>query len=186
MCQWTLILKMGSLFQIPPTKPVRNAPSGEMTMTSYSVGYKTSLSRKPCIADKSYYGSLSGSHDRSFRIRHEKSPEAPRGGEKHDGVISGLQQNLAISETMHPWYKKMLLWNAIRKSGSHSRTFRISHEKVRAALPGGGLTMTSYSVDNKTSSRKPCMADKKLLWISIMKSWTLSNFYKKQQILIQN
>jgi len=25
---------------------------------------------------KSYYGSLSGSHGRSFRIRHEKSPEA--------------------------------------------------------------------------------------------------------------
>jgi len=26
---------------------------------------------------KSYYGTLSGSHDRSFRIRHEKSPETP-------------------------------------------------------------------------------------------------------------
>jgi len=30
---------------------------------------------------KSYYGTLSGSHARSFRIHHEKSPEAPPGGE---------------------------------------------------------------------------------------------------------
>jgi len=29
----------------------------------------------------SLYGTLSGSHGRSFRIRHEKSPEAPPGGE---------------------------------------------------------------------------------------------------------
>jgi len=41
--------------------------------------------------------------------------------------------------------------------------------------PGGGLTMTSFPVGNKTSlSRKPCIADKKLLWITIMKSWSLS------------
>jgi len=30
---------------------------------------------------KSYYGSLSGSQGRSFRIRHEKTREAPLGGE---------------------------------------------------------------------------------------------------------
>jgi len=30
---------------------------------------------------KSYYGTLSGSHGRSFRIRYAKSPEAPPGGE---------------------------------------------------------------------------------------------------------
>jgi len=29
---------------------------------------------------KSYYRTLSGSHDRSFRIRHKKSPEAPSTG----------------------------------------------------------------------------------------------------------
>jgi len=49
-------------------------------MTLYPVGIKTSLSRKPCIPEKSYHGTLSGSHGRSFRIRHEKSPEAPSGG----------------------------------------------------------------------------------------------------------
>jgi len=32
---------------------------GGLTMTSCPVGNKTSLSRKPCIADNSYYGSLS-------------------------------------------------------------------------------------------------------------------------------
>jgi len=37
-------------------------------------------------------------------------------------------------------------------------------KKVRAAPPGGGLTMTSYPVGNKTSlSRKPYITDKKLL-----------------------
>jgi len=46
--------------------------------------------------------------------------------------------------------------------------------------------MTSYPACNKTSlSRKPCIPDKKLLLITIMKSWLLSNFYKKQQILIK-
>jgi len=39
---------------------------------------------------------------------------------------------------------------------------------------------------NTTSlSRKPCLAAKQLLWIAIMKSWSLSNLYRKQQILIQ-
>jgi len=50
-------------------------------MTSFPVGNNTSLSRKPCIPDKSYSGTLSGSHDRSFTIRHEKLPEAPPSGE---------------------------------------------------------------------------------------------------------
>jgi len=47
--------------------------------------------------------------------------------------------------------------------------------------------MTSCPVGNKTwLSRKPRIADKELLWIAIMKSWSLGNFYKKkQQILIK-
>jgi len=58
--------------------------------------------------------------------------------------------------------------------GSHGRSFRIRHENVRAAPPGGGLTMTSYPVGNKTSlSRKPCIANKKLLWNAIRKSSSL-------------
>jgi len=34
--------------------------------------------------------------------------------EKNDDVISDLQENLAISETVHP--RQKLVWNAIRKS----------------------------------------------------------------------
>jgi len=65
------------------------------------------------------------------------------------------------------------------------RFFRIRQEKSREVPPGGGLTMTSYPIGNKTSlSRKPCIADKKLLWITIMKSWSLSNFYEKKTATI--
>jgi len=59
-------------------------------------------------------------------------------------------------------------------SGSHGCFFRIRHEKSRGASPGGGLTMTSYPVGNRTLlSRKPCIADKTLLWNAIRKSWSL-------------
>jgi len=50
-------------------------------MTSYPACNKTSLSWKPYFTDKSYYGTLSGSHSRSFRIRYVKYREAPTGGE---------------------------------------------------------------------------------------------------------
>jgi len=50
---------------------------------------------------------------------------------------------------------------------SHDLFSRISHEKVCAVPPGGGLTMTSYPVDNKTLlSWKACLAAKTLLWIT--------------------
>jgi len=107
-------------------KGVKRHPGGKMTMTSYPACNKTSLYWIPCILDK-HFGSLSGSHGRSFRIRYEKSCEAP---------------------------------------------------------PGGGLTMTWGPVGNTTSlSRKPCIADKQLLLITIMKSWSLRHL-KKQQLLI--
>jgi len=66
-------------------------------------------------------------------------------------------------------------------SGSHARSFRIRLEKWPEAAPGGETMITSYPACNKTSlSRKPCIANKKLLLITIMKSWSLSNFYKKK------
>jgi len=59
-------------------------------------------------------------------------------------------------------------------SGSYGRSFRMRHEKSPKALHGGKLTMTSYPACNKTSlSRKPCISDKKLLLITIRKSWSL-------------
>jgi len=50
-------------------------------MTSYPVGNKTSLSQKHTSQIKSCYISLSGSYDRSFRIRPEKFRAARTDGE---------------------------------------------------------------------------------------------------------
>jgi len=39
---------------------------------------------------------------------------------------------------------------------------------------------TSYPAGNTTSLyRKPCIRDKKLLWVTIRKCWSLSDFYEK-------
>jgi len=65
---------------------------------------------------KSYYGTLSGSHDRFFRIRHENLPKAPLNWE------ITMTSYLACNETSlsrKPYIlDKMFVWNAIRKSWS--------------------------------------------------------------------
>jgi len=66
---------------------------------------------------KIYYGMLSGSRGRSFRIRHEKSPEAPLSWEimmtsYPVGNETLLSRKLCIPD-------KKLIWNTIRKSWSH-------------------------------------------------------------------
>jgi len=100
---------------------------------------------------KSYYGTLSGSHDRSFRIRYEKSPETPLSG----GLT--MTSYPACNKTSLSW--KPCYYGSL--SGSHAHSFRIRHEKSPEEPPSGGLTMTSYSVGNKTSlSRKPCITVK--------------------------
>jgi len=48
---------------------------------SYAVGNKPRYLGNNAWQLKSYYGTLSGYHAHSFRIRHKKSPEAPPGGE---------------------------------------------------------------------------------------------------------
>jgi len=65
------------------------------------------------------------------------------------------------------WYRTL--------SGSHGRSFRIRHQKSPEAPPSGEIAMTSYPACNKTSlSPKPCITDKKVLWNTIRKSWSLS------------
>jgi len=107
---------------------------------------------------KSYYGTLPGSHARSFRIRHEKSPEAPPIAEKS-------------------WWRHILLAIKPRylgnhasqikscygsQSGNHARSFRIRHQKLPETPASGEITMTSYLFGNKISlSRKPCIPDKR-------------------------
>jgi len=76
-----MIMNWGRSLRFRQQNLCETPPSGESIMTSNPFGNKTSLSRKSCIPDKSYYGTLIGSHGRSFRIRHENSPEAPLGGE---------------------------------------------------------------------------------------------------------
>jgi len=57
-------------------------------------------------------------------------------------------------------------------SGSHGRSFRIRHKDVRAAPSGGGLTMTSYLVGNKTSLSRKHTSHIKFA-ITIKKLWSL-------------
>jgi len=118
---------------------------------------------------KSYYGTLSGSHSCSFRMRHEKSPEAPPSKEitmmsYPIGNKTSLSRKPCIPD-------KKLLLNVIRKSWSlfqnpsrkiaWSTTWRRNHHDVISGW-------------HKTSlSRKPCITHKKLLWITIRKSWSL-------------
>jgi len=131
---------------------------------------------------KSYYGTLLGSHGLSFRIRHEKLPEAPPSGEFTMTSYPPWNKTSLSRKPCIPDNK--LLWNTIRKSWSlfqkpsykitWSAPWRRNHDDVIS-----GLQKTSASL-----FRKPCIADKKLLLITITKSWSLSNFHKKQQILI--
>jgi len=125
------------------------------------------LAIKPCYIEnhasqiKSYYGTLSGSHGRSSRIRHVKLSEAPPGGE------ITMTSNPIGNETSLSWKPcvpdKKLLWYTTTKSWS---LFQNPSWKMRT-----GMTMTSYPVGNKTSlSQKPSIVDKKLLWITIGKS----------------
>jgi len=72
----------GRSFRIRHENSLKAPPSAEITMTSYMACNKPSLSWMLCIPYiKSGYGTQSGSHIRSFRIRHEKSLEVPPSGE---------------------------------------------------------------------------------------------------------
>jgi len=194
MCQWTMIMKPGLLFQIPSTKPVWNAPSGEIMMTSFPVGYLLWVAFRKSW---SFLQNTSWTCACSTPWRRN-----------HDDVISGWLVTMGrIQEVMvvpskyvmnmcvqHPLAEKSR-WRHIRLaiklrylgnhasqvnsyygtlSGSHGRSFRICHENLPKASPSGEITMTSYPACNKTSlSRKLCITSKKLLWVSIRKSCSL-------------
>jgi len=92
--------------------------------------------------------------------------------------------------TSYPVGNKTLLSRILDKSWygtlswSHGHSFRIRHEKSRKR---GEITMTSYPACNKTPlSLKPCISNKKLVMNTFMKSWLLSNFYKKQNFNINS
>jgi len=159
----------------------RKAPLGEeIKMTSYSrLAIKPRYLGNHASPIKSCDASLSLSHGRLFRIRHENSLESLLGGEI---MMTSYPACNKTSLSRKPYIAdKKLLWIIIMKS--YGRSFRIRYEKVRAANPGGELTIMLYPVGNITSlSRKPCTADTKLLLNTFMKFWPHSNL-KKQQIL---
>jgi len=65
---------------------------------------------------KSHYGTLSGSHGRSFRIRHEKMSDAPPGREITMTSYPACNKSSISQKPYIP--NKMLLWNTIRNSWS--------------------------------------------------------------------
>jgi len=114
---------------------------------------------------KSYYGTLSGSHGRSIRIRHENSFEAPPSGVITMTSYPSCNETLFSRKPYIP--DKNLIWNTISKSWSH---FQNPSWKIAWSAPVVEITMTSYPACNKsTLPRKPCIADKKLLLITIRK-----------------
>jgi len=169
-------MKLGSLFDIPTTKPVLNAP-----LADKSPWHHIRLAIKPrylwnhVSQIKSYYGSLSWSYCRSFRIHHEKSPEAPLGSEI---MITSYLAHIRLA--LKPCY---LGNHAYRiksyygtQSGSHGRSFRVRHEKVHddfifitcsavmlrtALIPYGNLeTSTPHSCEtSQVVTMKPCTFD---------------------------
>jgi len=108
---------------------------------------------------KSYYGTLSGSHGQTFRIRHEKSRETPPGV---DITMTSYPACNKSTFSRKPCIadKKLLL----------TLSFIIHHKKS----PSGEIMMMSYPAGNKILLyRNPCIPDKKLLWNTMRKSWSL-------------
>jgi len=124
---------------------------------------------------KSYHETLLGSQRRSFRIRHKKLPEAPPNGEIT--MTSYPPSNKTSLSRKQCIPDKKLPWHTIRKSWS---LFQNPSWKNAWSAPCRRIHNDVISGLQKTSlSQIPCIADKKLILIIIMKSWSLSNFYKK-------
>jgi len=110
-------------------------------MTSYLACKKPRYLENHASQIKSYFGSLSGSHARSFRIR----PEAPLGEEIKMTSYLACNKNLVISETIHPREKvAMEHYQAVMVTLSES----VMKNRVKRPL-GGQITMTSYPACKK-------------------------------------
>jgi len=152
-----MIMKLGSLFQIPSTKPVWNALAEKSQSRHFRLAIKPRYLGNHASKIIIYYGTLSGSHGRSFKIPNEKFVMKNRRKRTLAAKSRGRYIRLAIKPRylgIHASQKKSYYGTL---SGSHGCSFRIRYEKSREALPGEGLTITSYPVSNTTSLyRKPC------------------------------
>jgi len=155
---WNAIRMSRSIFQNPSWKSTCSAPWRGVTMTSYPVGIKTSLSGKSCKTQiQSYYELLSWNLGCSFRFRQKQLRGAlTAGGLTMTSYPVGNKTWLSRKLCMAA---KMLLWNSWS-------LFQNPSYKIVFSAPGGELTMATYP-------GKPGMAAKTLLWIIIMKYWSV-------------
>jgi len=157
-------------FRIHHEKSREAPPGGEIMITSYSIGNKTSSSRKPCIQIKSYYWTLSRSHGRSFRIRHEKVRVAPPGGGLMMTVGNKTPRYLGnLASQIKSYYPYQEFMVALSESVMKNHIKRPLEEKSRW-----------HNNQFAVKPQKSCIAYKKLLLNTFMKSWSLSNFYFKK------
>jgi len=182
-----MIMKLGSLFQIPITTCVKRRLAETSRWRHIRLAIKPRYLGNQASQIKSYYGTISGNHGRSFRIRHLKVRAAHPVGWLM--MTSYPAWNKTSSSRKRCILDKTLQWISTRKSWSESvmkkcvqrplakdwrwrhiqlaikpqylgnhashikstmdhylenmvALFRIRREKVRAALPHEGLTMT--------------------------------------------
>jgi len=115
---------------------------------------------------KSHCGTLSWSHDRSFRLRHEKLREAP---------LAEKSRWCHIRLAIKPHYLRNHAWQLKHYYGTLSE-IRVALESVVKSARSPPWRRNHVDVISglqyKTSlSRKPCIPDEKLLSVNIMKSW---------------
>jgi len=115
---WNTIRKSWSLFQIPSWKFAGSAPLAYKSRWRHiQLAMKPRYLGNHASQIKSYYGTPSGSHGRSFRIRHKNSPEALPSGE--------------VTMTSYP------ACNKSRFLGNHASQIKVCierHQEVMVAL----------------------------------------------------
>jgi len=135
-------------------------PCGEIMMTSHRVCNITSLSRKPCIPDKKLLKNAIRKSWSLFQNPSWKIVWSAPWRRNHDDVLSALQWNLIISETINPrWNVTMERYEEVMVTLSKSvmknclKRFLVDKSRWRHIRLAIKISL----------SRTPCIPDKKLL-----------------------
>ena len=138
-------------------------------MTSFPVCKKTSLSRKLCMIEVKL---LKNTNRKSWSPFQNLSWKIPCGAPQrryHHDVISGLQENLIISDTMHD---RGEVTKEHKQEVMVTLSETVIKNSVRCPLQGD-ITTTSFPVCKKTSlCLKRCPIEAKLLKSTNRKSWS--------------